>query len=359
MHTNDRALLSPSSTSVACVKFEATIEALAQSLINLKAESQGPAAVTDAEKLDLLVAHEPALREFERALAAFRDAGEVLPAEVQSGYHAYTHQRVHPQMLQSPFARRCFEKPLGYAGDYVTVRYIVGDPLQGDTAFAQLMNYALQQADVAQGHRNRIKVLEALLSEHAATAHAEGRKARGMTIGCGPAEETFRFIMNSPHADSLDLTLVDFNRETLDWTADRLKQACAQTGRNPGLEFVQESVVNIARRREDTIRQEFDFVVCAGLFDYFSDKVCSRVIQFGARSLLPGGALVVTNVSKCGSSFGMSKLLEWNLIYRSAEQLDSLMPRWPGLSHKVYVDETGTNVVAEMRREAQVLQAAA
>lgn len=350
MQTSEQVLISPR-ISVERRAFEATIDALAQSLVNLEAQSQGPAAVTDMEKLDLLLAHEPALREIERALEAFTEAGEVLSAEVQAEYHAHTHRLIHPRMLQSPFARRCFEKPLGYAGDYVMVRYIVGEPLQGDSAFAQLMNFALHQMDVAQGHRNRIKVLEALLSEHAQTAHAGNRKARGMTIGCGPAEETFRFILNSPYADCLDLTLVDFNRETLDWTADRLKQACAQTGRRPGLEFMEESVVNIARRREDSIKPEFDFVVCAGLFDYFSDKVCSRVIQFGARALLPGGTLMVTNVSKCRSSFGMSKLLEWDLIYRSAEHLESLMPRFPGFTHKVYADETGTNVVAEMRRE--------
>jgi hypothetical protein len=60
---------------------------------------------------------------------------------------------------------------------------------------------------------------------------------------------------------------------------------------------------------------------------------------------------MVTNVSKCAASFSMSKLLEWDLIYRSAEHLESLLPAMPGMSHKVYVDETGTNVVAELRRE--------
>jgi extracellular factor (EF) 3-hydroxypalmitic acid methyl ester biosynthesis protein len=351
MLTIDRARAGPSTALPARVRFEAAIENLAQSLITLEAEARGPAAASDADKQSLLIVHAPALRVFERALGEFTAAGEALPAEVVAEYHANTHARVHPLMLQSPFAQRCFEKPLGYAGDYVMVRYILDDPMQGDTAFAQLMNFALVQADVAQGHRNRIKVLEALLCERAAAAHAAGRKARGMTIGCGPAEETFRFILNSPHADSLDLTLVDFNLETLDWTAARLSKACEQTNRSPGLTFIQDSVVNLARQRGERIKPAFDFVVCAGLFDYFSDRVCARVIEFGARSLLPGGTLVVTNVSKCASSFGMSQLLEWDLIYRSAEHLDSLMPRLPGFSRRVYVDETGTNVVAEIRRE--------
>jgi extracellular factor (EF) 3-hydroxypalmitic acid methyl ester biosynthesis protein len=352
MLTIDRALAGSSTASPARVRFEAAIEALAQSLKTLEAEVQGPPATTDAEKRDLIIAHAPSLRRFERTFAEYTAAGEALPIEEQVEYHAHTHALVHPQMLQSPFARRCFEKPLGYAGDYVMVRYILEDPFQGATAFAQLVNFVLVQTDVAQGHRNRIKVLEALLCERAATAHEAGSKARGMTIGCGPAVETSRFIRNSAYADSLELTLIDFNQETLDWTAASLSQVCAQTDRSPGLAFVQESVVNLAKRRAESITPEFDFVICAGLFDYFSDRVCSRVIGFGARSLLPGGTLVVTNVSKCASSFGMSKLLEWDLIYRSTEHLDSLIPRLPGFCHKVYVDETGTNVVAEMQRKA-------
>jgi len=350
MLTTDPVLGSSGSASHPRIRFEKSIEGLAQALIALQAQARGPAVATDAEKRALLVVHEPALLRIASALAEYSAAGEALPSEVQASYRGYTHELVHPLMLQSPFARRCFEKPLGYAGDYVMVRYIVGEPLQGETAFAQLMNFVLQQADVAQGHRNRIDVLEKLLCERAATAHTAERTARGMTIGCGPAEETYRFIKSSPHADSLELTLVDFNRETLDWTSDRLLQACLQTKRKPRLDFVQESVVNLARRRADSIAPEFDFVVCAGLFDYFSDAVCSRVIQFGARSLSPGGTLVVTNVSRCASSFSMSQLLEWDLVYRSAEHLESLLPRVDGYSSKVYVDSTGTNVVAEVRR---------
>lgn len=332
-------------------RFEAAIDTLSQSLKTLQAQAEGPAVTTDADKKTLLVAHAPQIREFERAFAEYTAAGEALPVEVQAEYHADTHALVHPQMLQSPFARRCFEKPLGYAGDYVMVRHILEDPFAGDTAFAQLVNFVLLQTDVAKGHRNRINLLEARLCERAAAAHSAGRRARGMTIGCGPAAETARFIRNSAHADSLDLTLVDFNQETLDWTAANLERICGEVKRSPELAFVQESVVNIAKRRAASIKPEFDFVVCAGLFDYFSDRVCARVIEFGARALLPGGTVLVTNVSKCASSFGMSTLLEWDLIYRSAEQLERLIPRLPGFSHEVYVDETGTNVVAEVKRE--------
>ncbi|KVP17283.1 class I SAM-dependent methyltransferase [Burkholderia ubonensis] len=350
MFATDQAIASSQTAALAAqTRFQRAVDGLEQALRVLATQAHGPAVTTEADKQALVTAHRPALRDFGLALEEFTDAGQALsPAELAQ-YHTHTHDRLHPLLLQSPFARRCFEKPLGYAGDYVMVRYILGDPFQGDSAFAQLVNFMLVQADVAQGHRNRINYLEALLNRHAMDAHAVGRTARGLTIGCGPAEETFRFIHHCPHAASLDLTLMDFNQETLDWTASRLAQACQETGRHPGLTYVHDSVYALARQKAASISPAYDVVICAGLFDYLTDRFCKRVVEFGARSLLEGGTLLVTNVSRCRSSLGMSEVLEWDLIYRSADHFASLLPDLEGFSRRVYVDETGTNVVAELR----------
>ncbi|KVP96918.1 hypothetical protein WJ97_13940 [Burkholderia ubonensis] len=350
MSVTDQAIASPRAATLAQTRFQRAIEGIDLALRTLAAQANGPAVTTEADKQALVAAHLPALRDFNTAWDEFTDAGQALSRAELTRLRGHAQERLHPLLLQSPFARRCFEKPLGYAGDYVMVRYILSDPFQGDSAFAQLMNFALLQADVAEGHRNRINYLEALLSNHAAAAHAAGRKASGLTIGCGPAEETFRFIHHSPHADSLDLALMDFNQETLDWTANRLAQARQETGRSPGLTYVQDSVYNLAKQKASSITPAYNVVICAGLFDYLTDRFCKRVIEFGARSLLPGGTLLVTNVSRCRSSLGMSEVLEWDLIYRSADQLASLLPDIEGFSHKVYVDETGTNAVAELVR---------
>jgi len=332
------------------VRFQFAIYGMEASLQALQAKAGGPAAKTLADKHALLAKCESELRGFEAACAEYTAAGEQLSADEVESFRQSGRERCHPLLLQSPFARRCFEKPLGYAGDYGMVRYILGDPFQGESAFGQLVNYSLLQTEVAQGHRNRIRVLEELLTDYAAKAHAQGRKSRGLTIGCGPAEETFRFILNSPHADHLALTLLDFNQETLNWAEARLKRTCLEAQVSPELTYVQESVFNLAKKRPSTVQPEFDLVVCAGLFDYLTDKFCQRVIEFGARSLLPGGTLLVTNVSSCTSSFCMSEMLDWTLIYRSAEHLERLLPQLEGFTHKVYVDETGTNVVAELTR---------
>lgn len=331
--------------------YDKSVELLEISLAKLKATVTGPAAATDREKHALLATHGQALQGFQVAVAAFTVSGAALDQKVLVQRHANVLARIHPYLLESPFARRCFEKPLGYPGDYVMVRHILNDPFQGDSAFAQLVNFALLQTAVAQGHRNRIVFLEALLERQAKAAASNGRRAVGLTIGCGPAEETFRFVTSSSHADSLALTLLDFDQETLDWTRARLADACASTGKAPELTYLKESVYELAKKNMATIEPTMDFVVCAGLFDYLKDGFCKRVIEFGMRSLAPGGTLLVTNVSLNADTFSQAELLEWSLIYRSAEHLESLIPALPGFSAVVYADATGTNVVAEVTRK--------
>lgn len=330
------------------LRFLKAIEVVGAAMLALKNEVSGPPVTADEDKQALVSAHQQSLQRMESAIADYTEAGMALTPAEQDEFHPLAKALVSPLLLESPFARRCIEKPLGYAGDYVMVRHILGEPFQGESAFAQLLNYALVQIDVAQGHRNRIDGLEGILTRYAAQGAEQGRKFSALTIGCGPAEETYRFIKNSPHADSLDLSLLDFNKETLDWTAGRLGQVCQETGRNPGLHYIEESVYNLAKQKPATVKSAFDLVICAGLFDYLSDSFCKRVIEYGARSLLPGGTLLVTNVSRSQSSFSMSKMLEWDLIYRSSEHLASLMPVNPKYAHKVYADSTGTNVMGEL-----------
>jgi len=89
-------------------------------------------------------------------------------------------------------------------------------------------------------------------------------------------------------------------------------------------------------------------VYCAGLFDYLSDKVCTRLLQHFAGRVGGGGRLLVTNVhANNPGKFGMEHLLEWHLIYRNEESLSALLPAH-ATEHHIYVDATGVNVFAEV-----------
>lgn len=305
----------------------------------------------EKEALPLLLAsYSPELEAITKATDGITRRGLQLPAAVLKAQAPLLRELLREAMATVPFVTRCVEKPLGYAGDYATINCVLGDPLQGPDLYSRLVNFFVLQFDIAQGHRNRIEVLHQLLLKKAHEAHLGGRPLRVLSIGCGPAEETFRFLNDCPTPEVADITLLDFSREALGWAGARLEQAQASRPTKARIRLVEESVFNLARKPLDTVVPEFDLVICAGLFDYLTDRFCQRVLHFGVRALHPAGMMLVTNVSPCDDRVLSQIVLDWDLLYRTTAELNALLPRSPELAHHVYVDSTGTNVIAEVRK---------
>jgi extracellular factor (EF) 3-hydroxypalmitic acid methyl ester biosynthesis protein len=274
---------------------------------------------------------------------------ERVDAELAPIHRAYAQSALHPLLLRAPFVYRTFTKPLGYAGDYEMVNQILSDPQQGPTTYFQIVNTAFLQAAVATAHRNRITLLIDFLTRQAEAARAAGRPFRILNVGCGPAFEIQRFVREYAHPELLSFQLIDFSEETLAFTEASIEQAAAGAGHKVSLEMVHQSVHDLLKRRltPDESLREFDAVYCAGLFDYLSDKVCARLLNYFASRTRSGGQLLVTNVHSANpEKYGMEHLLEWYLIYRNESGMRALLPA-QSAEHKLYVDETGVNVFAE------------
>lgn len=272
--------------------------------------------------------------------------------ELSSAHRSFAQAALHPLILRAPFVHRTFTKPLGYAGDYQMVLQMTEDPRQGPSTYFQIINSMFLHGAATQAHRNRLDILVAMLTRLAAAARKEGRPYRVMNIGCGPAIEIQRFVSTCPDASFLQFELVDFSAETLAWTRDRLATLAAQAGQELKVTCVHDSVHNLLKRRtsaDPAPSRDFDAVYCAGLFDYLSDKVCSRLTEHFATRTRPGGTVMVTNVHSRNPDrqFAMGHLLEWYLVYRDEAGLDAVMPR-ECAARRVYVDETGVNVFGEI-----------
>ncbi len=276
-----------------------------------------------------------------------------MPPEDAVQHHNFAQTALHPLLLSAPFVYRTFAKPLGYAGDYEMVNQILGDPRQGPNTYFQIINAFFLKATVAQAHRNRIDILVDYLIRVAELACKENRQFRILNVGCGPAVEIQRFIEQYPQPEILAFTLLDFSEQTLNYTRSRIAEASQRTGKQVSVEFVNESVHELlkrATRQEEGLDQQvFDFVYCAGLFDYLSDKVCSRLLAYFVSRSNPRGKVLVTNVHAINQQrHGMEHLLEWHLIYRDEAQLESVLPLPRGAT-KLYVDATGVNIFAELK----------
>jgi extracellular factor (EF) 3-hydroxypalmitic acid methyl ester biosynthesis protein len=284
---------------------------------------------------------------------------EVAAADVESDFRAahriFSRRILHPLLLCSPFLHRTFSKPLGYAGDYEMVNMILRDPCEGGSLFAKVVNFWFLLQAPAQAHRNRIDYLVRMLEEATLRAIADGRRARVLNLGCGPAQEVQRFIAETSYANHASFVLLDFNEDTLAYTRNILETAQQQHHRSCEISLVKKSVNQILKEASRSVERrdpsKYDLVYCAGLFDYLNDELCRRLTDILHGSVAPGGLFVTTNVADSNPRrITMDYIMEWNLIYRNARQMAALKP--PRIEEGNYViesDSTGVNVFFRAR----------
>jgi extracellular factor (EF) 3-hydroxypalmitic acid methyl ester biosynthesis protein len=256
-----------------------------------------------------------------------------------------------------PFSYRVFHKPLGYAGDYEMVNMILRHQPQGGSLFAKIINYTFLESGPVVAHRNRITYLTAMLHKESGRIAAEGRRCRVLNLGCGPAVEVQNFLREDDVADLCDFTLLDFNEETLEYARSQLEEVRTRSGRTTAMRFIQRSVNQLLKQAAtgdvDMEWESFDVVYCAGLFDYLSQRVCTRLVEIFYKLIKPGGLLVVTNVSPMNPIRGwMEYILEWNLIYRDDKEMFDLVPTKAITKPEAVLerDVTGVNLFLEIRK---------
>jgi extracellular factor (EF) 3-hydroxypalmitic acid methyl ester biosynthesis protein len=162
-----------------------------------------------------------------------------------------------------------------------------------------------------------------------------------------------RFLNECPESDLAEIDLLDFNAETLEYTRESLEETRAAAGRKTELRYFQRSVHQLLRAATQGGEEEFtgyDFVYCAGLFDYLSQRVCKRMVELFCTMVKPGGVVIVSNVAtRNPRKAWMEYVMEWNLIYRDENDMMDLVPE--GLKVKnatVGAEATGVNLLLEI-----------
>jgi extracellular factor (EF) 3-hydroxypalmitic acid methyl ester biosynthesis protein len=279
-----------------------------------------------------------------------------IPEELQALYRSYIQRQLHPLVLCSPFAFRTVHKPLGYAGDYEMVNMLLRDPHEGPSLFGKVLNRWFIKQPPAEAHRNRIKYLTQKLYEETARMAAQGKMARIFNLGCGPSQEIQEFLIQHEVSNHAHFTLLDFNEETIRFATAILSELKQRHCRSTVLEFVKKSVGQVLKGRgikiQDPTAGKYDFIYCAGLFDYLSDAICKHLLNLFYDMLAPGGLLVATNVDVYNPiRHWLGDILEWHLVYRNGEQFRRLQPDGASPDEvNVIADITGVNIFLEVRK---------
>lgn len=253
----------------------------------------------------------------------------------------YYKAELHHLLLHSPFMRRAYTKPLGYAGDYEMMNMLYRDHAEGDSLFGKAMNLYATQEGAAQANVNRLDYLCARIR---AAVEARGR-VRLASIGCGPARELSVLLEQSPELGRhLDVALIDQEERVLVYCERTLSPLAAKTGVK--LHFIRESVRRLlgAKKLKDALGER-DLIYSAGLFDYLNQRSFSALLAGLYDALAPGGHLCVGNVgSHNPTRYTMEYLLDWFLIHRSRAELEEFAGALTPSPTRVEVDAEPSGV---------------
>ncbi len=281
-----------------------------------------------------------------------RDKAANKKDDLELRHRAYIRKLLHPFVLSSPFFHRSFTKPLGYAGDYEMVNMMLRDPFEGSSMFSWMLNCYIINADTPKAHRNRVEYLTKSIRREIKRVFPK-RAVRVFNLGCGPAQEVQNILFQDDLCEGAEFTLVDFNEETVNYTKAVLNNLKTKHHRKTSIQLLQRSVQEIlkqaARKEVEFPKNTYDLVYCAGLFDYFTDRVCKWLTDVLYSLLAPGGLLIITNVDPSNPVKRlMEYVVDWHLIYRNSEQLAFLKP--DNTTTNVLADPTGVNVFLEIRK---------
>jgi extracellular factor (EF) 3-hydroxypalmitic acid methyl ester biosynthesis protein len=255
-------------------------------------------------------------RESHRLSGIVGDLGD----EEHALHRAYGQHHLTALFATSPFMRRAWEKPLGYAGDYEMMNMLYRPHEEGSTLFGKVMNLCWVREVAARANINRISYLGDKI--RAVVAGRTGERARLASIGCGPAREIEAILDRDPAlGPALDVMLIDQDARAISFLERRLSPRAERTGAQ--LHLMRESIRRLLTGGSlwSSLGPR-DLIYSAGLFDYLSERSFVALLSGLYDAVSPGGSLIIGNVDISNPTrYLMEYFGEWFLIHRSAAQL--------------------------------------
>lgn len=265
-------------------------------------------------------------QETQGLLQAMARIYEELSENEKEPHRAFFRERLQPFFLQAPFAKRAWEKPFGYPGDYIMMNMMYDREFLGETPFARLIHWFLASYIPGTANVERLEFLIQKIREKAAQRIEQGaREVRFLSLGSGPGREIETFVGEHAEADLSTFTCVDWEDEALDYARKRIVAAKQETRRKTQLNFIHGDVIAIVRDNPVESMQEQDLIYSTGLFDYLSDAVAMRLIKQSYGLLKKGGEMLVVNASPQDPSAMETEYIgDWLLTRRSEQELRNL-----------------------------------
>ncbi|RKH57452.1 class I SAM-dependent methyltransferase [Corallococcus llansteffanensis] len=216
---------------------------------------------------------------------------------------------------QCPFTRHAFERPRGYAGDAALIDYLYIDHAADELHAGREVYRYMHGQPSACSVRERRELLTRMMDE-TAELRPDGRV---LSVACGHLREAEQ---SRAVAERRLQELIAFDQDPV---------SLAEVSRLHPDGVVRPVCGSVRALLSGKVTfSELDFVYSAGLYDYLSDSVASRLTSVFFSMLRPGGRLLVANFAVHPPETGyMEAFMDWWLTYRDEDGMRSLLAETP------------------------------
>jgi hypothetical protein len=217
--------------------------------------------------------------------------------------------------------QRARSKPLGYAGDYLMLDWIIRWQCCEHPLGRFFDRYFQRQAAPEAVRARTLLAAGAIAGDFLASASKDFHVA---SVGVGPGADLAQAaeMLSSGQRDGLRFTLLDLDEAGLEFAAG---QVCQHVELDQ-VTTCRENLFRLPRNRNAAERLAgANFILCTGLFDYLEDEAATALLSMFWQSLSPGGRMLVGNFAPhCPTRAYMEWVGNWYLNYRTAEGLAAL-----------------------------------
>lgn len=244
---------------------------------------------------------------------------------------------------QDPFTFHSVKKPRGYAGDASLLDYIYGRCGIHATSFGKYVCDFTTNTPPCRAVRKRARIIAGIIDRLAWRNNA----LRVLSLACGHLYEA-EISKAVQEGKVKEYVAFDQDAESLAHVNERFLGSCVKT--------IHGSIIDLLMGRYKHLTG-FDLVYAAGLYDYLSQKLATRLTTWMFKATRHGGMTLLTNFLPDTIGIGyMEAFMEWNLVYRTPEKLVDTAQRIPVeeiADKSVYVEENERVVFVELRKAKQ------
>ncbi|ABS62739.1 hypothetical protein Plav_1118 [Parvibaculum lavamentivorans DS-1] len=252
----------------------------------------------------------------------------------------YAERVLTPDFMPGAVMKRCYEKPLGYPGDYQIMNYVYEWQRVGNTPYEKLLHRIGIETGACVG--TRLRMTQKLIA--ARVAEQPGDTPLNIAnLGCGSAYEVYDYLKIDHLPRPVNFTLIDQDDRAL---THAYEHAYPEVIRHAGRAKVQCLQASFAQLlKAGALFQALppqDVIYSLGLYDYLSARRARALTHDLYAQVKPGGKLILANVKKGRESceWPLEFVTDWSLIYRTEEDMRALVEGLNVESVTVEVDAT-------------------